>query len=334
MWSLGRVVTHMLVGWSPKCGPNYEDDLDSMEDAVGVMGIPGNPMSLLRRLLSPFESERPDAEEALRHSWFASLPNKFGLDQRYQHLVRTWKSSPHTTHGAQPITYLTSTISPASYQHNSESRTTTTWITEEYTLFPHDDHVSESAFSDACSSQSQSQHSPPPPQMPTGGLEFVSQVKRVQGEQKLPKGKYLYIAPGATIPDSREMEEPVQAEPQRPRWRYLSIAPRENIPALPETGMLWNPTNLRGRAYEAPRPAPANISLPDVAAHFPLPAWPPRDPFPPPFPPADKPARPNTMDGQVGSQGEVYEEVRNPVTGKRKRYIYGKTEEELSELCS
>lgn len=202
-------------------------------------GLHGDPADFVGQLLSPEPKKRPSATEALKHSWFRHLPNKRDLEQRYQQSIRAWKSRPRNHFGTDPIVYLTTANPFATYCPRREPHTSSTPTAEEFTLFPNDDHVSESSYGDAPPSRPQFQqrftpttHIHPglnpysqnptifqpearaqdlmnhpfsavqatPAAAPQRDMQFVSQVERLHAEQQLPKGNYLYIAPAELPP--------------------------------------------------------------------------------------------------------------------------------------
>lgn len=332
----------MLVGYTPTVevylDPEAEEEsgIQLLMSDLASLGLHGDPTDFLIQLLSPEPEKRPSATAALGHAWFANLPNKRDLEQRYQQSIRAWRSRACHNFGTDPITRLTIANPFAPYCPNRRAQATSIPIAEEYTLFPVRDYVPESSYGDDAPSgpqrkplthmrsssngynQNPAASNPAtrglhmmnqpsaaihatPARVPQRDLQFLSQVERLHADLQLPKGKYLYIAPEELVPDP----------PVAGRYPHLGR-----------------------RVHDAPNPEPARpptdagffYNNPGVSFGFPN--LPPRCPFFPNAPTEQRSARMETPD----SQGQVYEEVRNPVTGKRGRIIYGQPEEKLREF--
>lgn len=340
MWSVGRVTGTMLVGYSPSVGV---DDDEEVEDVSGIrllmsdlasMGLYGDPTDFLGQLLNAEPEKRPSATEALNHSWFVNLPNKRELEQRYQQSIRAWKSRPRHDTGTEPITYLTTANPFVTYRPSRQYHTTFAPISEDYTLFPGDDHVSESSYGDA-----------PPSRPQRTPLTHVHQSSNAHNqtctvpEHAARRPNFMNQAPAPVHatpanPPQRDLQflnqvERLHADPQLPKGNYLYIASAElttNAPAVERHPHPGSPAY--GAPKPGPAPAPADFFYSNPGASFPVPKVPPSYPFIPPLSTEQRSARQDTPD----SQGQVYEEVRNPVTGKRRRFIYGRMVEEPGEL--
>lgn len=234
----------MLVGYSPKVEDDDEEDENGIQllmSDLASLGLDGDPADFVGQLLNPDPEKRPSATKAVDHSWFANLPNKRDLEQRYQQSIRGWKSKARHDHGTEPITYLTTKNPFATYCPKRRAQTTSISIAEEYTLFPAVDHVSESSYGDAPPGIPQrtprthvqpsfNAHNGDPAisdpvarghnlmnqasavdhdtlaRAPQKDPQFLSQVERLHADPQLPKGNYLYIAPGELIPDQPTAE--------------------------------------------------------------------------------------------------------------------------------
>lgn len=325
----------MLVGYSPRVEDDDEEDENGIQllmADLASLGLDGDPADFVGQLLNPDPEKRPPATKALGHSWFANLPNKRELEQRYQQSIRGWKSKARRDHGTEPITYLTTTNPFATYCPTRRSKTTSISIAEEYTLFPGADHVSESSYGDA--PPSRPQRTPLTHAQPSSNAHNrTPRVSDPVARGHNPMDQTSAVDHGALArappkdPQFLSQVERLHADPQLPKGNYLYFAPAELILDLPTAE---RHSYQDTRANETPRraPSPAEIYQSSPAARFRLRPVMSRYAFIPSPSTEQQPADPGTPD----SQGDVYEEVRNPVTGKRRRFIYGRPEEEMGGL--
>lgn len=328
----------MLIGYSLRLDhDDHEDEASRTQFLISALvsaGSQGGPADFVEQLLNPQPEKRPSATEALSHHWFKNLPGKHELEQRYQQSIRTWKSRPRNYFGTEPITILTTANSFHTYCPNRQVQTTSTPTAEEYTLFSTDDHVSESSYGDAPSSRPQLLLSPTP--ITNMYRDLNAGTKNATASHPRPRGQNLmnqtYIEVHTSLPDTQQRNpqflsqvERLHGDPQLPKGKYLYIAPAELTPDAP-TPAIEKHLHRGNPVYGTPNPraAPVGLFKSKTGATF-RPQVPSMNPFI--HSPTEQPlTRPDTLD----LQGDVYEEERNPVTGRRRRFIYSRPEEDLN----
>lgn len=327
MWSLGCVTAVLLVGNTPFDDPcrSTSSDLVNLNLDMRALEISSRPKDFVRRLLVQDETQRMDVKQALRHDWFTNPEQAKWFKEMYNSSVQGWK--PRNSN--EPV--LVDLVSFKGVQANKRlpSESASSWSLKEGARFVDVDHVSESswennppggtkplispAISQSALAKKTSRRSPlgpldessaNRPKGPQGltsqinadtDVKFVSQVKREQFSRPKLERHVLYMSP---------CESP---NVQRPGGEGQP-APKAEKQATKAKFTINKDTGMRNYFLSTGRAAFPPIPSMEIAA----PRRSPKD--------------------ESDDSEQVYEEVRNPVTGKRKRLIYGRDMESLSQM--
>ncbi|KAJ5280209.1 hypothetical protein N7478_005581 [Penicillium angulare] len=307
LWSLGCVMAVILVGYAPFDDP-YKDlnpEMKNLEKDLKNLGISMRPRGFLSSLLIPDEQLRMDTKEALSHPWLAAPSQERRLEAIYQNMLLEWEPKDSNRSVVVDIDNIDGDdVRVASISSTPESEQT---ITPPACRLQSIDHVSETSLDGTIVQHNVQLQSPislsspancndpnPAPEQPKTQTNMKPPVAVPQATHK------LIISPGqvATIEKiSTEMPNPTGTP---------------NLPAPPCQPQRSARTRL-------PIIRRARPSAGDIARPYETPATLKRWIY-------DIPRDEN--------ETEVYEEVCRPVTGKRKRLIYGQYEETVKKLLA
>lgn len=93
LWSLGCVTVVLVAGYNPFDDGRhfYQDDLFMLEDDLISMGASTEATSFIYHLLLLDEGKRMSAKQALKHCWFTNLEYQPKLEELYKYAVQGWK---------------------------------------------------------------------------------------------------------------------------------------------------------------------------------------------------------------------------------------------------
>ncbi|OKP00910.1 Meiosis-specific serine/threonine-protein kinase mek1 [Penicillium subrubescens] len=322
MWSLGCVAAVLLVGDTPfdNTYRSTSSDLINLDHDMRALEIDPRARDFVFRSLVLDETKRMDVKQALRHDWFTNPAQAGWFKEMYSRSIQNWK--PRNASEAVTVE-LTSFKSVQTKWPRSES--VSSWSPKEGARFADVDHISESSWENVAPASMKPLISPAisipapakrtscrPPLVPLGpnpnkpkhpqeiispdaDVKFVSQVKCEQLDRSKLERHVLYVSPceGPNVQRAESKKAPASKGGKQTTKAKFTINK--------DTGL----KNFFLSSHSAAFPP-----IPSMRTNFPK------------MSPKDE--------GDESDQ--VYEEVRNPVTGKRKRLIYGRDMESLSQM--
>lgn len=323
MWSLGCVTAVLLKGDTPFENEmrSTASDLVNLDLDMRALDISSRPRNFVRRLLVQDEANRMDVKQALRHDWFTNSARAAWFKEMYDRSIQGWKPRSST----EPVILELASCKyiPASKRLPSASALTVS--PKEDARFADVDHISESSWENVLPTRTKALISPaisnPAPKKtsrrspltsldqnsankprsrqqsmcltsPDTDVKFISQVKREQVDRSNVERHVLYVSAHESPGDQKALEKK-QPVPKG--------ATKAKFTVNKDTGMR--------NFFITPR----TVASPSV--HPSVPAAPQRPP-----------------NEESDQSDHVFEEVRNPITGKRKRLIYGRDMQSLSRI--
>lgn len=296
-------------------------DLVNLDLDMRALDISSRPRNFVRRLLVPDEGQRMNVKEALRHDWLTNPAQSEWFKEMYNRSIRSWK--PRSS--IEPVIVELASLKSVPANNRLPSTSALTFSPKEGARFADVDHISESSWenilptctkpfispaisnpapkkssrrSPLMSLDQNSANKPRNPQpstcltSPDPDVKFINQVKREQLDTPNLERHILYVSSHEDQSDQRAGEK-------------KQLAPKEATKAKFTVN-----TNTGMRNFFIPSRTAASRCI-----HPSLPAF---------------PQRPPKEESDLADQ--VFEEVRNPITGKRKRLIYGRDMESLSQM--
>lgn len=349
LYSLGRVTAVLLTGTTPSHQP-YSSEPETMDEQeclkleLTELGITGYPKDFLQKLLTLDEKQRMNVKQALCHKWFTYLPLKDKLEELYQKSVEDWKPRPRSDPALVKFDVL------VAFQNSLEQsytlHTQPGWRLKSYRLFDTVNHTS-----DLSDNNTSAHGAGPKPRDVAGSLFPFSQQENLRPEQGGHRARQALIYAREhmnqvmqTTPDIR----PRTPEANRGHPQFVSqvncLEPDHPFRAPGRTSY-WavSPPDIHRRGGIYPSLAERLDDMPpypsDDTTFFNMEALPVstgdhhRTPSPKPFTRQRaaeiRAAEARAAENQASLGGQVYEEFFNPVTGKRKRRIYGMDEDDL-----
>lgn len=327
MWSLGCVAAVLLVGNTPFDDPciSTSSNLLNLDMDMRALEIGSQPRDFVRRLLIQDETRRMDVKQALQHDWFTNPAQAAWFKEMYTRSIQGWK--PRSS--SEPVIVELTSFLGVQLNKRLPSESESSWSPKEGARFANVDHISESswenvppggvkslispAISNSVPAKKASHPSPfvsldhnsaNKPRRPqefvqhvkaNTDVKFISQVKREQIDRPKLERQVLYV-PSCESPNVQNTTEKNQPAP-----RGGKQATKAKFTLNKETGM-------------------RNFFLSPGSAAF------------PPIAHSGTAAPQKSSKDDSDESDQVYEEVRNPVTGKRKRLIYGRDMELLSRM--
>lgn len=323
MWSLGCVAAVLLVGDTPfdNTCRSTTSDLMNLDHDMRALEISPEARDFVLQLLVLDETKRMDVKQALRHNWFTNAAQAKWFKEMYNHSIQGWKPR----NSSEPVMVDLASTKSAQASKRLRSESVSSWSPKEGARFADVDHISESSWENVAPARMKPLISPavsnPAPAKkipdrqplvtldpntnkpkrpqeiinPDADVKFVSQVKREQLDRSKAEGHILYVSSCET-PSVKRGERK-----KEPALQGGKQATKAKFTINKDTGL-------------------KNFFLsPHSAAFPPIPSMQTAVPKVP------------QKDGNDESD-QVYEEVCNPVTGKRKRLIYGRDVESLNQM--
>jgi protein-serine/threonine kinase len=324
MWSLGCVTAVLLIGDLPfdNTCRSTSRDLMNLDLDMSALEIDPQARGFIHRLLVLDETQRMDVKQALQHDWFTNPAQAKWFKEMYSRSIQGWR--PRSSSEAVIVELTTFKSVQASKRLRSES--VSSWSPKEGARFADVDHISESSWEDIAPARMKPLISPaisnpvpakktscrPPlisldpnsankpkrPQEiinPDADVKFVSQVKREQLDRPKLERHVLYVSPCESPSVQRAGSKKASAS------KGGKQATKAKFTIDKDTGL-------------------KNFFLSPHSAAF------------PPYPSMQRAIPELSPKGGSDESDQVYEEVRNPVTGKRKRLIYGRDMGSLSQM--
>lgn len=324
MWSLGCVAAVLLVGYTPfddLCRP-LSSDLMNLDLDMDALGITPRAKDFVCRLLVEDETQRMDVKQALRHAWFTNRGQAKWFKEMYNTAIQGWK--PRDT--SEPIIVELADFEIGETNKRLPSESVSAWTLQEGGRFADVDHISESSWENHPPGGTKPLISPPisHPALTKKAPDRPPLDPVDQNSAKRPKGPKEFGYHPDTGRDVKFISQVKREQVDRPKLerQILYVSPCES-PEAQRHGGKTQP------APTAEKPvAKANLTVnkgTDLRNFF----------ISPPFPVSHLTgtAGPQKLsEDESDESDQVYEEVRNPVTGKRKRLIYGRDVESLSQM--
>lgn len=308
LWSLGCVMAVMLVGYTPFEDPYKElkTEMESLEKDLKNLAISVLARGFLSSLLIPDEELRMDTKEALTHLWLAAPSQERRLEAIYQNMLLEWEPRDID----RPVVVNIDDLDGDDTRAASISSTPEPEQIIAPPVYPSQsiDHVSETSFDETAIQHNLQLQSPISLSSPSNCND---------------------LNPGPQQPKTQTHPKPPPTIPKATHKLIISADQLATIKRIP---------------MEIPNPTPT-CPLNPLAAPF-QPQRNARTRLPMvqrPRPPQQDIGHPYETPGTIPKKGtydiprdedeeQVYEEVCNPVTGKRKRLIYGQDEESVKKL--
>jgi protein-serine/threonine kinase len=296
-------------------------DLVNLDLDMRALGIGSRPRNFVRRLLVQDEGQRMNVKEALRHDWFAHPTQAEWFNEMYDRSIQNWKPRSST----EPVIVELASFNSVPANKRLPSTSALTFSPKEGARFADVDHISESSWenilptctkplispaisnsaprrssgrSPLISWDQNSANKPRIPQpstcltSPDPDVKFISQVKREQLDTPNVERHILHLSSHEDPSDQRAGEK-------------KQLAPKDATKAKFTVNTNTGMRNFFISSTTAASPCMHPSMLP-------VPQRPPKE--------------------ESDSADQVFEEVRNPITGKRKRLIYGRDMESLSQM--
>ena len=319
------------------------DEQECLKLELAELRITGYPKDFLENLLTLDEKQRMNVKQALRHKWFTYLPLKDKLEELYQKSVENWKPRPRSDPALVKFDVLVAFQN--SLEQNYTLYTQPGWRLKSYRLFDTANHTP-----DLSGGNTSAHGAGPKPRNAAGGL-FPIQQENLRPEQGRHRAHQALI-------DAREhMNQLMQTTPNiRPRtpeanrgqpqfvsqinrlepahpFRAPSRTPYEAVspPDIHRRGGIY--PSLAERLDDMPNYPSNDTTFFNMGALSKPTGTHRRTPSPKPFTRQRaaeiRAAEARAAENQTSLGGQVYEELFNPVTGKRKRRIYGMDEDDM-----
>ncbi|KAJ5619217.1 hypothetical protein N7510_003201 [Penicillium lagena] len=337
LWSLGCVTAVVLTGYTPFNEPfnSIPSDLEDLEDELDRLNTGPLARNFLRKLLVTDEERRLEVKQALRHSWFTNVEHARRFEELYRTIVREWRRPVHPDGPGNGIVDLASFAKSASTAQAGgqvEARV--------HARGPEDlprkvsiDHVSESEYEDipeyrtassSLLSTSILSESLLPAHKRTGAtveaMALLAFGPRTHQHEEIRHHPAQNLSDLRSVHASTRIANHIQPKPSRPGQRVTV----QNHPSIRMSGAHFH---IRNQHHQHMDPSPlhrlslSSQKLPWDTKKRPL-------PHESSSPPQTHGAKPTTWtiskEVSKAEDDQVYEEVRNPVTGKRQRLIYGR----------
>lgn len=338
LWSLGCVTAVVLTGYTPFNEPfnSIPSDLEDLEDELDRLNTGPLARNFLRKLLVTDEERRLDVKQALRHSWFTNVEHARRFEELYRNVVREWRRPVHpdrTGSGIVDLASFAKSVSTAQAGGQEVEVRLRARGPGDLSRKVSIDHVSESEYEDApgykTGSSSLLSTSTPtesllPAHKPRGaGLEAMAFLAFGPRTHQREEGR-RHPAPRLSILHPVHANTRITDHVQPKRLRPGQKMTVQNHPSSRMSGAHFH---TRTQHHQHVDPSPLHrLSL---SSHE-LPRDAKKRPFPhgSPSPPQSHGTKPttwtNSKKSPMNEDDQVYEEVRNPVTGKRQRRIYGR----------
>lgn len=323
MWSLGCVAAVLLVGDTPfdNTCRSTSSDLMNVDHDMRALEICSRARDFVLRLLVLDETRRMDVKQALRHDWFTNHAQAEWFTEMYNRSIQGWK--PRSS--SEPVMVELASFKSAPAGKRLRSDSVSSWSPKEGARFADVDHISESSWENVAPARIKPLISPAisnpapakktscrPPLVsldsnsnkpkrpadvinPDADVKFVNQVKREQLDRSKLKRDVLYVSSCENLSVQRaesKKESASKGGKQTTKAKFV----------------INKDTGLRN-FFLSPHSA-AFSSIPSIQTTVP---------------------EVSPKDGSDESD-QVYEEVRNAVTGKRKRLIYGQDMKSLNQM--
>lgn len=301
LWSLGCVTAVALVGYVPfdESSTSVSGGLANLDAELKSLDTGPYARDFLRKLLVLDESKRMEVKEALRHAWFTNPAHTRDFEERYRRVIQDWR--PRTREEPVIVDLASFTHVDAAHPRSPEFASHSPG---RYPRCRSVDHVSESSCDDLAAGD-----------LPPSNLAFhldpaynrpSIDARAVLGNSHEPTDCASY---GRSARSAANIISPAQTtststhdnnEHQQRRSNQLYHGSYRGIAASnPNTG------------FQCANPSPKQVDITPSNRMKPYPG--------------------RTASGNEPNEEEVYEEVRNPVTGKRQRRIYGREMEVMAK---
>ncbi|KAJ5176749.1 uncharacterized protein N7482_002626 [Penicillium canariense] len=322
MWSLGCVTAVLLIGNTPFDDPcrSTSKDLMNLESEMRKLEISSRPKDFIRRLLVRDETQRMDVKHALRHSWFTDPECKSRYEEIYKRSIQSW--NPRSSSEPVIVDLASFKGPPASQRVPPEFASG--WPPNECARFADVDHVSESSSENISPGEMRPLVSPVISRFaPTANASnHSSLVATDRTPPKEPKG-FQKVRSQGTADDEVKFVSQVKREQLERHVLYVTSSGTASVPRSDE-----NSLQVPHGGKQVPRDDSALVNETSRQNLF----LSPRSSHLPSIRPAQAPATHQEIKDETDAYDEVYEEVCNLVTGKRKRCIYGPSGGSLSQM--
>lgn len=315
LWSLGCVMAVILVGYAPFDDP-YNDlkpEMESLEEDLRGLKISMRARGFLSSLLVPDEPLRMDTKEALSHPWLASPSQERRLEAIHQHMLLDW--NPRSSNDVVIVDIddlngdgacvdsITSTPEPEPIGRPSVRRLQSI------------DHASETSYDEPAVKHNAQLRSPVSLSSPNNPNNSKSVAQPLTAPHTKPRVAASYATHAIVISSdqvaSLKKIPTAHPDPSADPTLAKSFQPkRDTCPQVnigPDGLSPWSfSRSFETLTRESPKPQP---KLSKKGLH-------------------------GICHGEFEEEEQVYEEVCNPVTGKRKRLIYGQDEGRVKKLLS
>ncbi|KAJ5104840.1 hypothetical protein NUU61_002187 [Penicillium alfredii] len=275
------------------------------------------------------ESKRLDVKQALDHEWFKNPTHQREFEELYHRSIKDWK--PRLSSHEEPVIVdLSNYIRGAGRYLSSVSGTV--HKLEDFSQGASIDHISESSYGESQTHKTISSKLSTPSNAlrpPHGVLKHEKITIRNFGPRAVKNDKWS---------QSQRPQRLLQQSESRDKGSDLAHSNSKPVPHQPaasatnDTSTCVNRQIFFKRIRRETSLAFAQVSLPDMSTVQQPPILSPKS-LTVTRPVAEKPfKRIRAARDPSVEEDEVYEEVQNPVTGKRQRRIYGKEIDLLKEL--
>ncbi|CAL5871977.1 uncharacterized protein PFLUO_LOCUS6234 [Penicillium psychrofluorescens] len=338
LWSLGCVAAVVLTGYTPFNEPfnSIPSDLEDLEDELDRLNTGPLARNFLRKLLVTDEEKRLDVKQSLRHSWFTNIEHARRFEELYRTIVREWRRSVRPDEARNRIVDLASfaksaSTAPAGGPMEVRLRARGP---EDLSRKVSIDHVSESEYEDAPEYKTGSSslllpsthaESLLPPHKPTGtdieAMAFLAFGPRTHQREEVCPHPAQHMSNLRPVHANARITNHIQPEPLRSSQKGTA---QKHLPSIRMSGAHFH-TRAQHHQHIAPSPlrrlSLSSRELPRDTKKRPLPR---ASPSPPQTDGAKPTTWTNSKENRMDEDDQVYEEVRNPMTGKRQRRIYGR----------
>jgi protein-serine/threonine kinase len=323
MWSLGCVAAVLLVGDTPfdNTYRSTSSDLMNLDHDMRALEIDPRARDFVLRLLVLDETKRMDVKQALRHDWFTNPEQAKWFKDMYNRSIEGWKPR----NSSESVTVELASFKSVQVSKRLRSESASSWSPKEGARFADVDHISESSWENVAPARMKPLISP--------AISALAPVKKTSCRPPLvsldpntnkPKRPQEIISPDADVKFvSQVKREPLDRSKLERHVLYVSSC---ETPSVQRGGSKKASASSGGNQVTKAKftinkeTGLKNFFLSPHSAAFP----------PIPLMGTDSSQMP-PKDG-IDESDQVYEEVRNPVTGKRKRLIYGRNMESLSQM--
>lgn len=289
---------------------------------MDALGITSPAKDFVCRLLVEDETQRMDVKQALRHAWFTNRRQAKWFKEMYNTAIQGWKPRDIS----EPVIIELTDFETEQTNKRLPSESASTWSLKEGARFADVDHISESSW----------ENQPPGATKPliSPAISHSAPTKKALGRSPLgpvdqnsakrPKGPKESVCHPDTDIDVKFISQVKRERVDRPKLErhVLYVSPCESPEAQRHGGKTQPAPKAEKQATKAKFTVNKDTGMPNFFIS-------------PPFPVSHLTgtARPQKLPKRESDESDqVYEEVRNPVTGKRKRLIYGRDVECLSQM--